>query len=69
MRRVTLTITNMHCPACNIHLEGLEDDLPGIVFIQANYKKQRMDVEFDEAQIQLDKIRAAVVELGYDISD
>jgi len=69
MTRVTLTIPNMSCPACNMHLEALEDELPGIRFIQANYKKQRMDVEFDETQIELDEIRAAVIELGYDITD
>jgi copper chaperone CopZ len=59
----------MICPACNMHLEALEDELPGILFIQANYKKQRMDVEFDEAEIAVDQIRAAVNELGYDIAD
>jgi copper chaperone CopZ len=67
--RATFTIPNMICPACNMHLEELEDELPGILFIQANYKKQRMDVEFDETQISLEEIRAAVNEIGYDIAN
>ena len=68
MARVTYTIPNMICPACVMHLEGLEDELDGILFVKANYKKQRMDVEFDEVQIAEVDIRAAVLELGYDIA-
>jgi copper chaperone CopZ len=67
MMRKTFTIPNMHCPACVMHLEALEDELQGIRFIQANYKKQRMDVEFDESVISEGEIRTAVSELGYEI--
>lgn len=66
--RATFTIPNMICPACVIHLEELEDELDGVLSIQANYKKQRMDVEFDEAIISEQAIRAAVLELGYQIA-
>jgi copper chaperone CopZ len=59
----------MICPACNVHLEELEDELPGILFVRANYKKQRMDIEWDETQIDETAIRAAVAELGYEIVD
>ncbi len=67
MLRKTYTIPDMHCPACVMHLEGLEDKLPGIHFIQANYKKQRMEVEFDEMVISEEAIQAAVKKLGYEI--
>ena len=66
--RITYTIPNMICPACNMHLEALEDELPGILSIQANYKKQRMVVEFDESQVSEQQIRDAIGELGYDIA-
>lgn len=66
--RATFTITNMICPACVMHLEELEDELEGVLSIQANYKKQRMDVEFDETAISEAQIRAAVNEIGYEIA-
>ena len=66
--RKTYTIPNMHCPACNMHLEGIEDELPGILFIKANYKKQAMEIEFDEQQVSEDAIREAIEELGYEIA-
>lgn len=68
MMRVSWTIPNIHCPACVMHLEALEDELDGIEFIQGNYKKQQLVVEFDEAVINEAEIRAAVNELGYEIA-
>jgi len=68
MARSTFNIPNMFCPACVMHLEGLEDELDGILSIKASYQKQRMDVEFDEKRISEQSIRAAVAGLGYQIS-
>ena len=68
MRRLTFTIPNMVCPACVIHLEELEDELPGILFVKASYRAQRMDVEFDENQVSEEEIRKGVSELGYKIA-
>ena len=68
MARLTWTIPNMHCPACVMHLEELEDELEGILSVKANYKKQRMDVEYDESRISEGAIRTAVAELGYEIA-
>jgi copper chaperone CopZ len=55
----------MHCPACVMHLEALEDDFPAIQNIQGSYQKQRLDVEFDQTQMTEIQIRAAIQELGY----
>jgi copper chaperone len=68
MARVTFSIPSMHCSACVMHLEGLEDELEGILSVQASYKKQRMDVEYDESQITVQQIREAVEELGYPVA-
>jgi Cu+-exporting ATPase len=65
--RSAYTITNMICPACVSHLEALEDELEGILFVKANYRKQHMDIEFDENRISEEEIRAAIAELGYEI--
>jgi len=68
MARLTFNIPNIICPACVMHLEGLEDDLTGILFVKASYQKQRMDVEFDESQVSEQAIRAVVEEMGYQIA-
>ena len=61
----TFRVTDMHCPNCAMHLESLEDELPGIQRISASYKKQIMDVEFDETRISVEQIIAAAHAIGY----
>lgn len=61
----TFRISDMHCSACVMKLEGLEDDLPGVRMVQASYQKQSMLVEYDDSQLDETKIRYAIRELGY----
>jgi Cu+-exporting ATPase len=68
MKTETFNISDMHCPACVMRLEALEDELAGIKRVTANYKKQNMIVEFDETQISAIEIKDAVTEIGYTIA-
>lgn len=65
MNKKTFHIPDMHCSNCVMHLEGLEDDLPGILKIQGSYQKQHLVVEYDETKIDEGRIRSAIAELGY----
>jgi copper chaperone len=58
-------VPDMHCPACVMRLEGIEDELPGIRRIAASYRKQRLEVEYDEAKITEAQIVIAAEALGY----
>jgi len=69
MKSVTFIVTDMHCPACVMRLEGLEDELDGVDRITANYKKRNMVVTFDETKITAAQIKKAVSDLGYTISE
>lgn len=59
----------MHCSACVMKLEGLEDDLPGVRRVEASYMKQSMVVEFDEGMVSEGEIRKAIRDLGYSVED
>lgn len=61
----TFRVPDMECPNCAMHLEGLEDELPGIQRINASYKKQLMEVEFDETKLSVDQIVKAANAIGY----
>ena len=63
--RVTYQITNMHCSNCVMHLEALEDEIPGILLVKGSYLKQNLVVDFDERIINETQIRTAIQELGY----
>jgi copper chaperone CopZ len=61
-------VTDMHCPSCAMRLEGLEDDLPGVVRVRASYPRQQMEVEYDEARLSVAEIVAAIQRLGYTVA-
>ena len=43
----TFRIPDMHCSACVMKLDGLEDELPGVLLVEGSYHKQSIVVEFD----------------------
>lgn len=61
----TFRVPDMTCPNCAMHLEGLEDDLPGVRRISASYKKLSMEVDFDENLLSEAQIIAAANRIGY----
>jgi copper chaperone CopZ len=65
MTSLKLRIPDMHCSACAMKLEGIEDDLPGIFKVRASYHRQSLEVEFDEDQVSEEEILTAVGRLGY----
>jgi hypothetical protein len=48
-----------------MRLEGIEDELAGIRRITASYRKQQMEVEYDETQVTEQQILAAAQRHGY----
>lgn len=58
-------VPDMECPNCAMHLEGLEDELPGVKRVSASYRKQVMEVEFDETRLTVDQIIQAANAIGY----
>ncbi|MGH7196367.1 MAG: cation transporter [Candidatus Saccharimonadales bacterium] len=61
----TFKVPDMDCTACVMHLESIEDKLKGVEMIDANYRKQRMIVEYDETKVGEEAIIAAVKKEGY----
>jgi copper chaperone CopZ len=58
-------VLDMHCSACAMRLEGIEEDLAGIKQVRASYHKMQMEVEYDENRLTEAQILAEVKRLGY----
>ncbi len=69
MTKKVFRITNMECPMCALKLEGLEDDLPGVRHASASYRRQSLEIEFDETRLTETEVRAAIEALGYTAQD
>ncbi len=59
-------VKDMQCSSCVMHVESIEDDLPGIHRVKASYQKARMEVEYDETKVNEAQIIAAVKQKGYE---
>jgi len=64
-KKITLTVQDMHCSNCAMRLQALEDEVPGILQVDASYQKQRMDVVFNDSLISETGILDAVKIAGY----
>jgi Cu+-exporting ATPase len=62
--KTTFNVPDMVCPSCGLRLDGLKDELPGIASVRVSYRKQTLEVEFDEAQITVAQIISAGQGLG-----
>ena len=67
MVKQVFRVTDMHCSNCVMRIEGLEDDLPGMQRVRASYKKQQVEVEYDENKVSSDQIVAAIRQMGYTV--
>ncbi len=65
MTKQAFSVPAMHCPSCVMLLEGLEDEVPGIRAVKADFKKQRMVVEYDGSEISVSQIIEAAQNEGY----
>ena len=65
MQKLVLRITDLHCSACVMRLEGIEDDLAGVASAKASYQKQTMEIMYDEALLDQEMIIAAIKDIGY----
>lgn len=67
MVKQVFRVTDMHCSNCVMRIEGLEDDLPGVQRVRASYKKQQVEVEYDENKVSADQVVAAIQQMGYTV--
>ena len=67
-KKITLKISGMECPNCAMILERIEDKLKGVVMAEASYHKEQMVVEYNEAQLTEEQIKAEVQRMGYQVT-
>ncbi len=66
-QQLTLPVTGMHCANCVKTIERNVSKLAGIENASVNYATEKLDVTFDQAQINADVIINRIREVGYDV--
>ncbi|MGE5265661.1 MAG: heavy metal translocating P-type ATPase [Acidobacteriota bacterium] len=67
VKQVTLPIAGMTCASCVAHVEGGLSQVPGVEQATVNLANERATVQFNPEQTGIDKMIAAVREVGYDV--
>ncbi len=64
MTKQIFPIIGIHCASCKMLIEKMVKKLPGIVAVNVNYATEKMTVEFDDQQVNINDIAAAVGKAG-----
>ncbi|NLM51758.1 MAG: heavy-metal-associated domain-containing protein [Firmicutes bacterium] len=64
---ITLTIGGMSCEHCQRRIEKALQNLAGVEDVQVNLEAKTAQVQFDPAIINVEKIKAAVIDSGYEV--
>lgn len=68
MKKLKFKINGMHCSSCAMNIDFDVEDLNGVNYCKTSYAKQESEVEFDEKEINEDKIINQIKETGYSAS-
>lgn len=65
MVRRMFKVSGMHCSACVMKLEGIEDELQGVREVKVSLRKQEAEIQYDENVVGEPQLRAAFEAAGY----
>ena len=67
MEKVTLNVQGMSCGHCVKAVEGSVGALSGVNSVKVDLKAATVDVEFNQQEVTLEKIKETIDDQGYDV--
>ncbi|MFS0615808.1 copper chaperone CopZ [Lederbergia ruris] len=64
----TLNVQGMTCGHCKMSVESALKKLDGVSAAEVHLETGKVDVTFDEAKVNVDAMKEAIEEQGYDIA-
>nr|WP_229671838.1 copper chaperone CopZ [Lentibacillus kapialis] len=68
MMEKTLNVQGMSCGHCKMSVEGALNELEGVSAAEVNLEAGKVGVTFDESKVNVDAMKEAVEDQGYDVS-
>ena len=68
MQTTTLNISGMTCGGCVRSVSKVLNALDGVVRAEVSLDKQSAVVDYDAATLNLEQLRRAIVEAGYEVA-
>ncbi|NND52977.1 MAG: mercuric transport protein MerTP [Flavobacteriaceae bacterium] len=67
VQTVEFDVKGMTCASCEEHIEHAINELDGILSVEASYKNENTEVEFDKSKISKEVIEKAINATGYKV--
>ena len=68
MASVTFTAPGISCDHCKRSIEGDLSAVEGVRRVEVEIAAKRVDVDYDESATDVDKLRAAMDDIGYPVA-
>ena len=65
--KAVFKIKGMHCVSCSMNIDGTLEELSGVMSANTSYAKSETKVEFDKQKTNEQKIKQAILALGYKV--
>lgn len=65
----TLNVEGMSCAHCKASVEGALQKLTGVSKAEADVDAGKVAVTYDESKVNLNEMKEAIEEQGYDVED
>jgi copper chaperone len=67
-KEVTLNVQGMSCGHCVNSIEGSVGQLKGVTKVKVHLENGNVDVEFNDKEVTLEKIKETIDDQGYDVN-
>ncbi|WP_096435298.1 copper chaperone CopZ [Alteribacter populi] len=66
MKKETIQVEGMTCDHCKASVEGALKSVDGVQMAEVNLKEKNVTVQYDEANVSLDKLKEEIDDQGFD---
>lgn len=67
MEQTQLNVEGMSCDHCKMAVTNALEELDGVKSVEVSVEKGKADVAYDAAQVNVDQMKEAIEEQGYDV--
>jgi len=65
MKSIKIKTTGMHCNGCEGLVKETVSELVGVKSVKPSFKKELVEVKFDESKVKVEDIKKKINEAGY----
>lgn len=65
IQTISLTVTGMKCGGCESSVKTALQNIDGVICVQASFKDNKVDIEYDAAKVDENRIKQTIAGAGY----